>query len=137
MPRGLGTVQQKILQALREDPKHSSELKGLAYYIEGKTVSLRDDYPLEPPSPAVYSAVARAVQSLEKRGLVKAEISGDFTEMPGYVDFERWVGSGPPPRYIDVRGRECRKPTRPCRYKTVTLAEPATEKREEAARGTL
>lgn len=119
MPRGLGAVQQKILQGLREDRDHEAPLIGIAYYIGGQIELLEDDWPREPPSPTVYSAVARAVQALERRGLVKTKTTYYWRGYRRWEDCFRELR-----RYRDKRGREYeRKPGHPCPCKTVALAE--------------
>jgi len=77
MSRGLGHVQRLVLEALQQHTA-SVDLETLAYLVAGQIDDLHQPRPDEPPPPATYKAVARAVASLERRGLVIAEIRGFY-----------------------------------------------------------
>ncbi len=89
MSRGLGSLQTKLLAALRER-SGPVDLQSLAALAAGLSAPL--DAP-QGPSRAVrhptYTATSRAIRALERRGLVSTEIEG----------FGRgeivWVGDGP------------------------------------------
>jgi hypothetical protein len=81
MSRGLGHLQRLVLEALQQHTA-SVDLETLAYLAAGLIDDLRQPCPTEPPPPATYKAVARAVTGLERRGLVIAEMRGFYGTHP-------------------------------------------------------
>jgi hypothetical protein len=76
MPRGPGSLQLKLLTALHRHGREAT-LGSLAALAAGLTLDLDARPPYgQAPSRAKYVAVARAVATLRRRGLVHTEMTG-------------------------------------------------------------
>jgi hypothetical protein len=97
MPRGLGTLQLKLLTALRRHGR-ATNLESLAALAAGLTPDLDARPPYgRSPSRATYVATARAVAALRRRGLVQTKMVGTRR---GRIEWIRMLPDGRPhPRF--------------------------------------
>jgi hypothetical protein len=81
--RGLGPIQRQVLEALQA-LSGSSDLESLARTVAGIRDSADPEGEGSPSPRAIYKAVARAVATLERRGLVTSEVKGYYDSRPSH-----------------------------------------------------